>query len=89
MGAATNLIGFSGLLLSTHPGLRSIGILAVVGISATLAATLVFFPAMLQIVEDRGWFDGRRGRRRYDLGDPEAIRNPRFRLRVEASEEDE
>ncbi|MGB3544509.1 efflux RND transporter permease subunit [Rubrivirga sp.] len=89
MGAATNLIGFSGLLLSSHPGLRSIGILAVVGISATLAATLIFFPAMLQLVESQGWFDRRRRRRRYDLGDPEAIRNPRFRLRADPTPDDE
>ena len=90
MGAATNLIGFSGLLLSSHPGLRSIGILAVVGISATLAATLIFFPAMLQLVENRGWFDRRRPRRRrrYDLGDPEAIRHPQFRLHADSPDDD-
>ena len=85
MGAATNLIGFSGLLLSSHPGLRSIGILAVVGISATLAATLVFFPAMLQMAEDKGWLDGQRRRRRYDIGDPDALRHPQFRLRADAT----
>ena len=82
MGALTNLIGFGGLLLSSHPGLRSIGVLAVVGIGATLAATLVFFPALLQVVEDNHWLDPRRRRRRkqYDLGDPEAVRHPTFRL---------
>ncbi len=83
MGATTNLIGFSGLLLSSHPGLRSIGILAVVGISATLATTLIFFPAILQLAEDNSWFDRPRGRRQYDLGDPEAIRNPHFKLHTE------
>ena len=82
MGALTNLIGFGGLLLSSHPGLRSIGVLAVVGIGGTLAATLVFFPALLQVVEDNRWLDPRRHRRRkqYDLGDPEEIRHPTFRL---------
>ena len=82
MGALTNLIGFGGLLLSGHPGLRSIGVLAVVGIGGTLAATLVFFPALLQVVEDNHWLDRRRRRRRkqYDLGDPEDIRHPTFRL---------
>ena len=59
MGALTNLIGFGGLLLSSHPGLRSIGVLAVVGIGATLAATLVFFPALLQVLEDNHWLDRR------------------------------
>ncbi len=82
MGALTNLVGFGGLLLSSHPGLRSIGVLAVVGIGATLAATLVFYPALLQVIEDNRWLDPRRARRRrqYDLGDPEAVKHPTFRL---------
>ena len=86
MGAVTNLIGFAGLLLSNHPGLRSIGVLAVSGIGATLAATLVFFPAALQTLEDVRWFDvrPRRRRRRYNLGDPESVRNPTFRLHAPA-----
>ena len=84
MGAVTNLIGFAGLLLSNHPGLRSIGVLAVAGIGATLAATLVFFPAALQVLEDLRWFDTRRRRRRrlYDLGDPDEVRRPTFKLRA-------
>lgn len=82
MGALTNLVGFGGLLLSSHPGLRSIGVLAVVGIGGTLAATLVFYPALLQVLEDNHWLDRTRKRRRqYDLGDPEAIRRPSFKLR--------
>lgn len=85
MGALTNLIGFGGLLLSSHPGLRSIGVLAVVGIGTTLAATLVFFPALLQVLEDNQWLDRkpRRLRRSYDLGDAEAMRRPSFRLHTE------
>ena len=84
MGALTNLIGFGGLLLSSHPGLRSIGVLAVVGIGATLAATLVFYPALLQVIEDNRWLDPRRARRRrqYDLGDPKVVRQPTFRLQT-------
>ena len=83
MGALTNLIGFGGLLLSSHPGLRSIGVLAVVGISTTLAATLVFFPALLQVLEDNRWLDRRpRQRRRYDVGDLRTLRRPTFRLRA-------
>lgn len=83
MGALTNLIGFGGLLLSSHPGLRSIGVLAVVGIGSTLAATLIFFPALLQVVEDNRWLDPRRRvRRRYDLGDLRSLRRPTFQLRA-------
>ncbi|NBB86334.1 MAG: MMPL family transporter [Bacteroidetes bacterium] len=54
MGALTTMIGFGGLLLSFHPGLRSIGELAVVGIGATLLTALLFLPALLQWLEDRG-----------------------------------
>ncbi len=53
MGSFTTMIGFAGLLLSFHPGLHSIGELAVAGIGATLLAALFFLPAMLQWLEDR------------------------------------
>ena len=53
MGSFTTMIGFAGLLLSFHPGLHSIGELAVVGIGATLLAALLFLPAALQWLEDR------------------------------------
>lgn len=84
MGAMTNLIGFGGLLLSGHPGLRSIGVLAVVGIGTTLASTLIFFPALLQVLEDQRVLEPKRRRRRpiYDLGDGSALRRPTFKLRL-------
>ena len=53
MGSLTTMIGFAGLLLSFHPGLQSIGELAVMGIGATLAAALFFLPALLQWLEER------------------------------------
>ena len=53
MGALTTMIGFAGLLLSFHPGLNTIGALAVVGIGTTLVAALLFLPALLQWLEDR------------------------------------
>ena len=54
MGSVTTMIGFGGLLLSFHPGLRTIGELAVVGIGMTLVAALIFLPALLQWIENRG-----------------------------------
>ena len=53
MGALTTMVGFSGLMLSFHPGLRSIGQLALIGIGTTLLAALLFLPALLQWFEDR------------------------------------
>ena len=53
MGSLTTMVGFAGLLLSFHPGLESIGMLAVIGIGAILVAALIFLPALLQWLEDR------------------------------------
>ena len=53
MGSLTTMVGFAGLLLSFHPGLNSIGQLAVLGIGSTLVAALFFLPAMIQWLEDR------------------------------------
>ena len=84
MGALTNLIGFGGLLVSSHPGLRSIGVLAVTGIGATLATTLVFFPALIQVLEDNDLLSRKKRppRRTYDLGDRLRLRRPTFRLHL-------
>ncbi|NND70397.1 MAG: MMPL family transporter [Rhodothermales bacterium] len=54
MGSFTTTIGFAGPLLSFHPGLNSIGSLAVVGIMMTLLSTLVFLPALIQSLEQSG-----------------------------------
>lgn len=53
MGSLTTMIGFAGLLLSFHPGLNSIGQLAVAGIGATLISALLFLPALLQGLQSR------------------------------------
>jgi predicted RND superfamily exporter protein len=53
MGTLTTMIGFGGLLLSIHPGLNSMGTLAVVGLGTTLTAAIVFLPGLLQWMEDR------------------------------------
>jgi predicted RND superfamily exporter protein len=53
MGSLTTVIGFSGPLLSFHPGLRTIGELAIVGVGTTWLAAVLFTPALLQWLEDR------------------------------------
>jgi len=53
MGSLTTMLGFSGLLFTMHPGLQSIGIMAVVGIGMTLLSALTFLPAMVQYLEDK------------------------------------
>jgi predicted RND superfamily exporter protein len=53
MGTLTTMVGFGGLLLSFHPGLNSMGTLAVLGLGTTLLAAVVFLPALLQWLEDQ------------------------------------
>ena len=53
VGSLTTMLGFAGLLFTTHPGLQSIGIMAVVGIGMTLFTALTFLPSMVQVLEDK------------------------------------
>jgi len=45
----TTIIGYAGLATAHHPGLRAIGILAVVGLAAAFLSALVVLPAMLEV----------------------------------------
>ncbi len=53
IGSLTTMLGFAGLLFTNHPGLQSIGIMAVVGIGMTWISALTFLPSMVQFLEDR------------------------------------
>jgi len=54
----TTMVGFSGLTMATHPGLNSIGKLALIGLVTCFVAAVVVLPALLQIL------DGRKSRKR-------------------------
>lgn len=51
VGALTTMVGFAWWMFSYHPGLNTIGELAVIGIGAVLVAALAFLPAVLQAIE--------------------------------------
>ncbi|TVQ64674.1 MAG: hypothetical protein EA360_11755 [Balneolaceae bacterium] len=53
IGSLTTMLGFAGLIFTTHPGLQSIGVMAVAGIGMTLFTALVFLPSIVQVLEDR------------------------------------
>ncbi len=55
IGSITTMFGFAGLLLTNHPGLHSIGVLAVVGMGLTLFSALTYLPALVQLLENKGW----------------------------------
>ncbi len=51
VGAFTTMLGFGDLILARHPGLQSLGGVALLGLASTLVTALVIFPAALQVVE--------------------------------------
>lgn len=53
MTTSTTIVGYSGLIMARHPGLNSIGNLAVVGLIATYLTAILVLPAMLQFIENR------------------------------------
>lgn len=55
MGSVTTMLGFAGLLFTNHPGLQSIGVMAVLGIAMTLLTSITFLPALIQWLEDKDW----------------------------------
>lgn len=52
MAAATNILGFVGLVFSHHRGLQSIGFLAAAGLLSCLVCSLLILPAIVQVLED-------------------------------------
>lgn len=53
IGSFTTMLGFAGLVFTTHPGLQSIGVMAVAGIGMTLFAALTLLPSIVQVLEDK------------------------------------
>jgi predicted RND superfamily exporter protein len=49
----TTMIGYSGLIMASHPGLQSIGFMAVVGLGTTLITAAVLLPAILELVPEK------------------------------------
>lgn len=49
----TTMVGYSGLVMAHHPGLESMGLLAVIGLFSAFLAALVLLPSVIQILEKR------------------------------------
>ncbi|MEK9753482.1 MAG: MMPL family transporter [Rhodospirillaceae bacterium] len=54
LSALTTIGSFGSISLSSHPGTASMGVLLTIAITMTMAATLVFLPALMRVLEDRG-----------------------------------
>jgi len=57
IGSVTTILGFFGLIFTNHPGLQTIGLLAMLGIGITLLAGLTLHPAIIQWREDKNWIE--------------------------------
>jgi len=53
LSSLTTMVGFGSLIIARHKGLNSIGILAIIGIASCLLSSVIFFPSLLQLIEDR------------------------------------
>jgi len=53
MTSLTTIVGYCGLILASHPGLNSIGHLAVIGILATFLTAVIVLPALLQFFDKK------------------------------------
>lgn len=49
----TNAVGFGSVLVADHLGLRSMGLVAILGITNTFLSAVVFFPCLLTLFEGR------------------------------------
>jgi len=49
----TSMMGYSGMVFASHPGLRSIGILACLGLGCIWLTSLVLFPGLLDYFNNR------------------------------------
>lgn len=47
----SNSVGYASMLLARHAGLRSVGLLAIVGVACTFLGTTVLFPALVELKE--------------------------------------
>ncbi|MCE9624027.1 MAG: MMPL family transporter [Deltaproteobacteria bacterium] len=53
LASFTNAAGFFGLVFCTHGGLKSMGLLATIGLGTCLITTLLYLPMILQFLEGR------------------------------------
>lgn len=53
LASFTNASGFFGLVFCTHGGLKSMGVLASIGLATCLVTTLLYLPMILQFLEER------------------------------------
>ncbi len=56
LSSLTTTIGFGSLMVASHRGIHSIGVLLTIGVISCMIASLTVLPAMLQFLHQRGWW---------------------------------
>lgn len=51
VATASNAAGYASMLIARHAGLRSVGLLAMVGVGCTFLGTTILFPALIELRE--------------------------------------
>ena len=51
LSAITTFIGFGAMLFAQHNGLKSIGVMAAIGIACVFAAAVLFMPSLVVLME--------------------------------------
>ncbi|MFO0803782.1 MAG: MMPL family transporter [Gemmataceae bacterium] len=54
VAALTTVLGFGTLMISRHQGMASLGLVLALGVSFCMVAALVWLPAILRLLDDRG-----------------------------------
>ena len=65
----TTMVGFFGLMMATHPGLNSIGRLALIGLLTCFVAAVLVLPAILEVLEGGRMRRGEGGNEREKKGE--------------------
>ncbi|MDP7350748.1 MAG: MMPL family transporter [Nitrospinota bacterium] len=55
MSSLTTMIGFGSLMVASHRGIYSIGVLLTIGVGCCMIASLTILPAILKIAREKGW----------------------------------
>ena len=55
LSSMTTIIGFGSLMVASHRGIHSIGVLLTIGVGCCMVASLTVLPAILKIAREKGW----------------------------------
>jgi predicted RND superfamily exporter protein len=55
LSSLTTMIGFGSLMVASHRGIYSIGVLLTIGVGCCMIASLTILPAILKITREKGW----------------------------------